>query len=62
MEPEEIAKLIPAAWENTIPVEKELMKRAIHRGADPAKESLKMVHHYLMDQEFKRIMKERGLR
>jgi hypothetical protein len=62
MEPEEIAKLIPQAVAAMHPAEKELMKRAIHRGADPAKESLKAVQIYLARQESARIRKERGLK
>jgi hypothetical protein len=62
MTPKEFVKLIPVAIEHLTPVEKKLMQREIHRGVDPAKEHLKAVHHYLADQEFERLKKERGLK
>jgi hypothetical protein len=59
---EELAKFLPEAVKSMIPAEKELMKRRIHRGADPLKESLQAIFLYLAKREANRIMKERGLR
>jgi hypothetical protein len=59
---DELAKFLPEAVKSMIPVERELMKRKIHQGADPLRESLRAIFIYLAKRESNRIMKERGLK